>query len=390
MRPLPDPDLSLRDASDFIFDCPLARRALTHPDPPYIGVFLRELVQEIYRLTLSCHLPEFTDHGLSHLCSLVDRLSRWTVSPSSARSGRVIDQPQFTPETATVLLLATLLHDVGMLSQRPEDLPESEQLTGTRSTQSLSEWVRATHVTRLEQLVSRLFRTSEYTEILEHPIFLRSIKVAQAHEKWPWEWNQFSFSSVDEGLAAMLAVSDLLDEDSLRCDSKTLLRHRFGSALNVAHWIRHGLTQGRVLVDEGQIAVQLARPDNTDVQINTVFTALRNHYKLVLLYAEQLDQVSANLVSVSFTPSSGIPSLLASGIHDWSELSEFATQGALVYHLLSSFMPWALIDARRIPDSDVQRLLQIGLVPIDLTRFYEIRGTVPPHTTAEQCFQALL
>src|SRR5207247_3442740 len=66
MRPLPDPNLSLRDASDFIFESELCRRALLNPEPKSLAVFLRDLLAEIHRLTLSCNLPEFTDHGLQH------------------------------------------------------------------------------------------------------------------------------------------------------------------------------------------------------------------------------------------------------------------------------------------------------------------------------------
>src|SRR5207248_10095690 len=123
MRSLPDPDLSLRDASDFIFDSPLARRALEDPEPRNLAVFLREVIQAIYKLTVSCHLPEFTDHGLGHLYSLVDRLSRWTIIGTEANPKAVVEHADFRPKEAAILLLATLLHDIGMLSQRPEDLP---------------------------------------------------------------------------------------------------------------------------------------------------------------------------------------------------------------------------------------------------------------------------
>ena len=47
MRPLPDPNLSLRDASDFIFESELCRRALVDPDPRSLAVFLRDLLAEI-------------------------------------------------------------------------------------------------------------------------------------------------------------------------------------------------------------------------------------------------------------------------------------------------------------------------------------------------------
>ena len=67
-RPLPDPDVSLRDARDFIVSTALARKALRCRWNLF-PVALHDLVEVIHRLVQSCHLPEFTDHGLPHLCS---------------------------------------------------------------------------------------------------------------------------------------------------------------------------------------------------------------------------------------------------------------------------------------------------------------------------------
>lgn len=75
LRPLPDPEIGLRDARDFILGSPLSRRALGCSQP-FLFLFLHDLLEVVYRLVQSCHLPEFTDHGLPHLCSLVDRVSR--------------------------------------------------------------------------------------------------------------------------------------------------------------------------------------------------------------------------------------------------------------------------------------------------------------------------
>ena len=390
MRSLPDPDLSLRDASDFIFDSALGRRALLDPQPRELAIFLREIIQSIYRLTLSCHLPEFTDHGLNHLCSLIDRLSRWTVIGSESNPLQVVDQPNFGSTNSAVLLLATLFHDIGMLSQRPEDLPSDSTISTGRSLQDVPSWVRGTHIGRMEGLVRRLFHDSEFQPLLDDAVVARAFRVARAHGSWPWEWSVVRFSGADEGLAAMLAVADLLDEDSMRCDSATLLRHRYGTALNCAHWIRHTLTVGRVLVHFGNISITLGRPPGTDGQIEPIFIALRNHYQLVRVYAAQLAQVGAGLLAVTFNPPAGVPPLEVRELSNWSEIPEFRFQSALVYHLLESFMPEALLDARRQSPDVITRLTGLGLSPVDLSDFYRVRGELAPRTPEEQSFHSLL
>ena len=390
MRQLPDPDLSLRDASDFVFDSSIARRALVDPHPPALTVFLRELVQSIYRLTVSCHLPEFTDHGLSHLCSLIDRLSRWTAIGAEPNPIRVVDGSDFETTQAAVLLLATLFHDIGMLSQRPEDLPADAPGDAGRPLTDVPSWVRATHIDRMEALVRRLFKDTQFEALLDDPIVKRAFQVARAHGTWPWDWAKLRFTHRDEGLAAMLAVADLLDEDALRCDASTLLRHRYGTPLSCAHWIRHGLTIGRVLVLRGMIDIEFGRPPGTDSQIEPVFVALRNHYNLVRTYATQLSQVGAGILGLNFTPPNGVPLTEVRELDRWAEIKEFQFQSALVYHLLESFMPEALLDARRCDTTVLERLTKLGLTPIDLTDFYRFRGDVAPRTALEQSFHALL
>jgi hypothetical protein len=390
VRPLPDSDLSLRDASDFIFDSTLGRRALIDPHPRELGVFLREIIQSVYRLTVSCQLPEFTDHGLGHLCSLIDRLSRWTVPAPSANPIAVVDSAGFAPIDAAILLLATLFHDIGMLSQRPEDLPADKVGDAGRPLRDIPGWVRATHIDRMEALIRRLFKHTEFLELLNEPAVDRAFRVAEAHGTWPWDWSRLAFTDRDEGLAAMLAVADLLDEDALRCDSSTLLRHRYGTPLNCGHWIRHGLTIGRVLVLQGTIDIQLGKPPGTDVQMEPVFVALRNHYNLVRSYDSCLSQVGAGIVGLNFNPTSGVPATEVPALDKWSEIREFHFQSALVYHLLESFMPQALLDERRCDGAVIQRLRKLGLVQVDLTDFYRIRGELAPRTSLEQSFHALL
>jgi hypothetical protein len=388
MRSLPDPDLSLRDASDFIFESAICRRALLRPDPVSLAVFVRDLVSSIYRLTISCHLAEFTDHGLHHLCSLVDRISRWTTQQGGIRSSLVIDG--FDPSECAVLLLATLLHDIGMLSQRPEDMPQQQSQSESKGVSSIPDWVRTTHIDRMESLTRRLFPPGEHMDVIDSAVLDRAFTVARAHGEWPLHWGYLPFAGRDAGLAAILAVADLLDEDSNRCDIGTLLRHRQGSHLNCAHWIRHGLTGTRVLVQDGVIAVALRRPPDTDAQLAPAYRALRNHYTLCFRYLDQLAQVNAGLIRITFDPEDGCPETVAMELQDWNQLAGFRTQSAFLYHLLNSFMPEAILDSRRVSPSDVVQLRSLGLQDIDLTEFQRIRGRLELHSMDEQAFQAIV
>jgi len=387
MRPLPDPDLSLRDASDFIFESELCRVALKAPEPESLAVFLRDLIATIYRLTTSCHLAEFTDHGLNHLCSLVDRLSRWTTQHDTAASRLVVKE--LGPSECAVLLLATLMHDIGMLSQRQEDMPGQQPQWESRGVEDLANWVRATHIPRMKHLVTRLFEDSEHSGLIAHAVSQRAFRVAEAHGSWPSEWGSIGFVNRDSGLAAMLAVADLLDEDSNRCDTETLLHHRSGTYLNCAHWIRHGLTGGRVLIQGGAIDVVLRRPPDTDAQLESVYRALRNHYRICYLYLQELAQVGAGIVRIAFTPPDGCPQAIAPELTGWKHLRGFGTQAAFVYHLLNSFMPQALLDSSRLAPTEIQRLRALGLQEIDLTEFQRIRGGIELHALEEQAFHAL-
>jgi len=388
MRPLPDSDLSLRDASDFIFESELCRKALLAPQPASLGVFLRDLISSIHRLTVSCHLPEFTDHGLLHLCSLVDRISGWT-SPARGERPKSVVEGLEASECA-VLLLATLFHDIGMLSQRPEDLPQTQPQWNSKGFRDVPNWVRSTHIERMEALTRRLFEANSFSTLFDHPVLMRSFNVARAHGTWPWQWSPRNFQLRDAGLAAMLAVADLLDEDSNRCDTATLLGHRLGNHLNSSHWIRHGLTHGRVLVEAGVIRVELRRPPNSDAQLAPVYSALRNHYRLALLYLRELGQVNAGILNLVVFPENGCPDEQAENLDGWERLQGFATQSALVFQLLNSFMPEALLDTRRVDPETIERLRALGLEKVDLQHFYVIRGDLELHSYEEQAFLALL
>jgi len=387
-RTLPDPDLSYRDACDFIFSSELAKKAFSDPSPAYLSNFVRELVFIIYKLSISCHLAEFTDHGLSHLCSLVDRASRWT---SNVGEKGLVCKDHISSADAGVLLVAILIHDIGMLSQRPEDMPDSDNGVSHTMEGDIPTWVRKTHVDRLRKLTKRLIDETSYRDYIGSDSFQRSLSVAEAHASWPWEWEKFKFSQVDGGLAAILAVCDLLDEDAGRCDSMTLLKHRYGSTHSCAHWMRHGLTARRIQIDKGVINVELGRPPDTDAQLNPVFDALRNHYRLSLLYNSCLRGVGAGIVLVKFGDAEeGTPEVESQVLKGWEEIAGFNNQEALIFHLVDSFMPHALMDKRRLNSKVLAKLVSCGLKEIDLSYYVRIKGSLHPRTEIECDFQAVL
>jgi hypothetical protein len=400
MRVLPDPEISLRDAADFIFDSNLCRRALSDDTltsaavavvvvPAEFALLVRDIIGAVHKLTLSCHLPEFTDHGLPHLCSLVDRICRWTPPPGRRVTPTVVDG--LTNSDCAVLLLATLLHDIGMLSQRIEDLEDPRDPRWARGYRDIATWVRRTHIPRINGLVHRLFKTTHPRFFEPGSLLLRAIDVAKAHGSWPEQPEFSSLAERDSGLAAIVAVADLLDEDCNRCDTKTLVQHRHGSLVNKAHWIRHGLTADRVLVEGGVIRVRLARPPGTASQLTPVYAALRNHYRLALRYSKALERVGAGLLApIQFDPPTGTPVFEASALQDWHGIEGLATQSALVFHLLSSFFPEAILDSRRLSEETVTLLRAHGFEPVDLTNFQATRSSRDTRSPEELAFRALI
>lgn len=391
LRPLPDLDLSIRDAADFILDSPLGRRAFGWYDAPSFPTFLRDLISHINKLIQSCHLAEFTDHGIGHLCSLVDRISRWTCIPLGGSSSLLVEI--ISTEEAAILIVATLIHDIGMLSQRSEDLPEDDPRRRTKGQDDVATWVRRTHIARMARLLARLFSGSQHADFIGHKLIQRAIAAASAHGSWPWEDGFVRLRDRDTGLAAILAVADLLDEDSLRCDTPTLLRHRRGTTLNISHWIRHTLTAGRVLVQGGELNVRLLRPPMTDGRFAPFFSALRNHYRLILLYQEPLSRIGASLLGLRFDPppSDPVPSAEAISLAGWSDVPEFATPGALLANLLQTFMPLALLDSDREPVESLARARALsGMEPVDLTSVRSLRGGTEVRSPYEEAFRSIL
>jgi len=389
-RALPTRESTLRETTEFILSSPLGRAAQACTGIPRFAVFLMDMLADVYRLEQSCHLAEFTDHGLTHINSLVDRVSRWTTAPHGGSSAALLDS--LDPRTeAPVLLLALIWHDIGMLSQRVDDLPPGDHERLMRGVSQVADWVRRTHVDRLGNLVRHLI----YAGNGEHAPLLgpgteschlveRAIAVAKAHACWPWDAGFTQLPERDSGLAAAVAVADLLDEDSYRCDSVTLIAHRQGTPLNVAHWLRHSLTTGRLLVVEGRAHVRMLRPPLTDIGLAPVFAALRNQLRLALFYNAPLRTIGAGMLAVEFDPPSGAPTDDAPELGKWWESGYTPTQEALCYHLLTSFMPEALADSRTLSQAP-----QVGLEPVDLALKYHVEGRYFALPPVERVFRAM-
>jgi hypothetical protein len=386
MRQLPDPDLSFRDAVNYIFDCALCRRALADPQPKDLALFVRDAAQLIHRLTVSCHLPEFTDHGIAHLCSLLERISTWTSDDPPGSPQLLVDR--LSADECATLLIAVLFHDIGMLSQRPDDLPQPVPIWAVKALNDVPNWVRLTHILRMHGVVRRGLGNRAGTRPADAAI-QRALAVAAAHGSWPRQREFTTLSPRDGALAAVLAVADLLDEDANRCDITTLLNHRQGSQLNRAHWIRHGLTIGRVKVVSDEIQIDLASVPGADPLIMApVFCALRNHFRLALMYRSALAPIKANNLRPKFNAPTGVPPTANQGLAGWNLMPSFATAPALSFQLMNTFFPVSLLDAEKATTEEMADAAPL-LEPVDLTSFRLIRGSDEPRSSYEQVARAL-
>ncbi len=382
---LPDPTITLREARDFIFSSSLGRLALQVQNWPAFPVVLHDILESIYRLVQSCHMPEFTDHGLPHLCSLIARLSHWQLADGQPLAAA------FTPPEAGLLLLATITHDLGMLSQNAEDLPDDSPDWARRENSiDTADWVRRTHVIRLPKLATRLLVDSGHQAFQRTNEFSLAITIGAAHQQWPWDWRgEWQITPRNRGLASLVAAADLLDEDSSRCDTTTLLRHREGTAINRGHWLRHGLTANRISVKLGTISVEMHQPPNVNNLLAPVFGALRNHFRLLCLYNKDLMSLNAAITNINLNPSTGVPRAVNSRLADWHLLPEFPNERALCYQLLRTFMSEALKDERKISATVRRHLLAAALEDVDLDILIAAEPMHEPQSDIEQTFSAI-
>ncbi len=323
-------------------------------------------------------------------------LSRWELPPSPGQSTTTLSDV-LLPDEARTLLIATLIHDFGMLSQKAEDLPSTHPISLDPSQWSeIASWVRVTHVDRLPKLLLRVMKTysKKYETLFDQNKsnnLCDAIDVAMAHRWWPWAWKgDWQTNPRNRGLAAVVSVADLLDEDSARCDTETLLQHRGGDELNRAHWIRHALTANRVMVENGVIRIKLCKPPSTSRKLKPVYSALRNHFRLVLLYESDLDQIRAPITNIHLSPSTGIPRDEVASLVNWNELDGFDNESAFACQLLRTFMPEALKDSNKYDEETSNHLCIASLEDVNLAKYQKAESLNEPRTVTEQTFEAII
>ncbi len=169
-------------------------------------------------------------------------------------------------------------------------------------------------------------------------------------------------------MCAVIAVVDLLDEDSERCDTITLIKHHHGTTENIAHWIRHALTVEVDGVKQHKVTVKFRKLLPSSKEHELIYRALRNHYRLVKLYNAELEEIGATIEYIEFLPNDGIPDNeddISKDLGDiWINIPEF--KYALVEQLMSTFMKEAL--NKDGGNQELRILLdKIGLECIDLS-----------------------
>jgi len=382
MRPRPDPNVSLRATVDYIRDSNLCQQAMRDSQTATVDSLVLQSTELIHRLERSCNLQEFTDHGLAHVSSVLERVCTWTITGHDGRPQLMIER--LSPQESVVLLLAILFHDIGMLSQRPDDLPHPAPTWAIKGLTDISRWVRITHVLRMPGVVARGLGDSAVDATVR-----RALTVAATHNSWPGHPEFGALQPKDQTLAAILAAADLLDEDCNRCDFATLLSDRYGSPLSRAHWIRHGLTVDPIRIESDKVFVSLATVPGAEVAaMHPVFCALRNQFRLIQLYGPALAPIGAQNLKAEFSFPTGVPSHANADLKDWSLIPSFATASALAFQLMSTIFPIALLDRERAGAEDIQEAEKF-LEPVDLTVFRRARGSGEPRSSFEQIAHAL-
>ncbi|MCI8983350.1 MAG: hypothetical protein HFG78_13255 [Hungatella sp.] len=373
MKEIPDFDIERSQSVDYIMGSGLAKKAFEEPPFKNYANILKELIESIDRLADNCHMPEFTNHAMPHVCGMVKRASEWGENDGWLGAA--------SPLEAACLLMALVIHDIGMLSRDSRDIPDSEREKYLKGLSEPSNWVRRTHVARIEKLVKSLLEDYMNEDQKLETYLNVIIGMAESHEKWPWdpgfvsrEEDILQIGLNKERVAAfngVIAVCDLLDEDYSRCDARTLLRHRHGTTENRAHWIRHGLTKSVERVSGHRTVVRMRRLDCQDLRMEMVYRTLRNHYRLVKLYNDVLKVIGGEVGQIEFCPGDGIPRE-EDGIS--KELEAYRDDPEFRYNLAPQLIATFLKEARNQDSGDSrmrQRLDEIGLETVDLSQMEE-------------------
>lgn len=166
MRQFPNFTHDLDKAKKFILSTELCKLAVKANLPEDTEKIIASIIEIIHTLSLSCHLQEFTDHGLPHIVSLINRANMWT------GQDRKHIYKKLSSYEAALLVIGLLIHDIGMLSQNPIDL-EGDSGKGMLD---IASWVRKTHCARIPRLLERLI-SKEFPSFAETDFFRLAIRI---------------------------------------------------------------------------------------------------------------------------------------------------------------------------------------------------------------------
>lgn len=145
VKQIPDFDTELDQSISFIFESEITKKALVRSPFDNFANILLEIIHSIDRLADNCHIAEFTNHAMPHICSIIKRASKWAESDGWVK--------RISSQEAAYLLLALLIHDIGMLSQDAKYIPVKERSKYIKGSSDIANWVRRTHVIRIDGLV---------------------------------------------------------------------------------------------------------------------------------------------------------------------------------------------------------------------------------------------
>jgi hypothetical protein len=299
-----------------ILDSRLLRAALRSnclQTPKGIMVYAthRHLLDKIDQLARNVQFSEFTEHGIPHIGSLVERISEWTLTTVDPNIQRYLIN-ELTANEALLLALAVFFHDIGMLSQRAEDLPPEKRYALGPYAVDVAKWVRRTHVDRLDGLVKHILgEHSCLRELLSGPsneYISAAIRLGESHREWPTDsvkpaYDALSGLSISVGissehlhaLAAVLAVVDLLDEDHRRCDTDALLGHKQATTINRSHWLKHLLVLEPPMIKCGRVDIKIAQIGAWRGRIPAAMEALTQYLCNAKIYNSLLSHLEAQI-----------------------------------------------------------------------------------------------
>jgi hypothetical protein len=290
-----------------------------------VSEILRYLLERIDQLARNVQYSEFTEHGLPHIRSLVNRISEWTLATTDENKQRYLVD-SLTADESFLLAFATFTHDIGMLSQSLDDLPTEKRYSLAPLSVDLPLWVRKTHTVRLRKLVCRLLSDNidlaHFAKMPSTSILNAGILLAESHSEWPKDDKDdtdsdgpiyralLSYSQQSEvytfnrlkGLAAVLAVSDLLDEDNHRCETDALLGHKQASTLNRSHWLRHLLVTSPPIIKDNKVKIRIAPIEIWQKRLSATMKALKEYLREAeVRYNGNLSYLNAS-ISITFDP----------------------------------------------------------------------------------------